>query len=125
MHLSGQENGALRRHAQCDYLAQILYLGNTASFAISMSASTCRSRTNTEKVVESEPLAQKKAPVKRAKDAKPSKAVTEEEKADIVAEHDAPVRKSTRVRRPAITEVHSARRSHHFPAKCAIKEKIY
>ena len=115
-----QGKGALRGHAQYDYLAQILQLGKTASFAISVSSSTRRSKTRTEKVAESEPAAQKKAPVKRAKDARPSKAVTEGKKADIVAEQDAPVRKSTRFRRSAITAVHSARRSPHFLAKCSV-----
>ncbi len=65
-------------------------------------------------MVENEPTAQKKASVRRAKDAKPSKAMAEEKKADIVAQHDAPVRKSTRVKRPAITEVRFVRRRPSF-----------
>ena len=50
-------------------------------------------------------LPQKKAPSKRAKDAKAIKE-EEDEKVDVGAvEQDTPVRKSTRVRRPAIKEV--------------------
>jgi hypothetical protein len=40
--------------------------------------------------------------------------MAEEKKADIVAQHDAPVRKSTRVKRPAITEVRFVRRRPSF-----------
>ena len=63
-----------------------------------------RSKLNVEKEISSE-VPQKKAPSKRAKDARIIKE-EEEEKVDVGAlEHDSPVRKSTRVRRPAIKEV--------------------
>ena len=69
-----------------------------------------------EDVVVSEPPAQRKAPSKRPKDAKASRAAKEDKQVDVEAAevHEAQMRKSTRVRKPAIKEVHS-----HAPAEIA------
>ena len=55
----------------------------------------------------SEPPAQRKAPSKRPKDAKAARAAKEDKQVDAEAAevHGAPMRKSTRVRKPALKEV--------------------
>ena len=69
-----------------------------------------------EDVVVSEPPVQRKAPSMRPKDAKASRAAKEDKQVDVEAAevHEASMRKSTRVRKPAIKEVRS-----HAPAKIA------
>ena len=64
----------------------------------------------------SETPAQRKAPSKRPKDAKASRAAKEDKQVDVEAAevHEAQMRKSTRVRKPAIKEVRS-----HAPAEIA------
>ena len=66
-----------------------------------------------EDVVVSEPPAQRKAPSKRPKDARASRAAKEDKQVDVEAAevHEAQMRKSTRVRKPAMKEVRS-----HTPA---------
>ena len=74
-----------------------------------------------EDAVVSEPPAQRKAPSKRPKDAKASRAAKEDKQGDEEAAevHEAQMRKSTRVRKPAIKEVRS-----HVPADFAFAPTV-
>ena len=76
----------------------------------------CREAVKKEDVVVSERPAQRKAPSKRPKEAQASRAAKEDKQVDVEAAevHEAQMRKSTRVRKPAIKEVRS-----HAPAEIA------